>query len=219
MAHITVVTSTIGRPSLLKLAESLSVQGVRTVHLVLWDKKRLPDGVVPDDPRMAAHANADYSIFHYVVDHELALKPGERIDNHLRAVGVAMSTTERVAMIDDDCWVEPGWFLRALGSECDYCYCRRALWESETLRLGVDTYESLGHTNAFGYALIDMNTLVFRNMKAFLVTEICNNNNYVIDRHLATRLADFGGTRFFDVGINQISPDFLLEFHKAHIKQ
>jgi len=221
MTTITVVTSTIGRESLLRLSASLSVQGVKTVHIILWDTKRVTGGVTPHDIRLQQNVNDNYSIFHYFVEHEIRLKLNERVDNHLRAIGISMSTSDYITLIDDDCWVEPGWFRRAFESHGDYSLCQRFIWEDLKTRLGVDTYESIGHTNTFGYKLMDMNTIVFRSdMKGFLVSEILNNNNYTIDRHLAEKLSQgFQGTQFSVPFMNQVSPDFLLEFHKRHITE
>lgn len=221
---ITVITSTIGRMSLLKLSETLSKQNVKVLHLVFWDGKREKDGVKPDDERFEPFKNDNYNIFHYDIKHPVYLEPNARIDNHMRMMGISMSTTDYITLIDDDCWIEPNWFGTAIETlqknKVDYCYAQRYIWENEQLRLGFDNYESIGDRNQFGYYLMDMNTVVYRNcLKKFLLSVLLSYNNYTIDRCLAEGLLKMcKGTKIQGPYLNQISPDFLLGFHKRNIQ-
>ena len=87
-----------------------------------------------------------------------------------------------ITLIDDDCWIEPNWFNTAIETfhknKVDYCYAQRYIWENEQLRLGFDNYESIGDRNQFGYFLMDMNTVVYRNcLKKFLLSVLLSYNN------------------------------------------
>ena len=162
---ITVVTSTIGRPSLLKLVDSLSKQNISITHLLFWDKNKEENGIVPYDNKLDRYTNENYNIFHYDIKHPVSLQSKSRIDNYMRIVGVSMSTTEYITSIDDDCWVENNWFKNAIDvmqkDNLDYCYCRRYIWENDHNKLGFDNYESIGNINIFGYYLMDLNTIIY----------------------------------------------------------
>ena len=220
---ITVITSTIGRLSLLKLCKSLSNQNIKIIHLILWDKKRTDDGLVPNDMRFDMYINDNYNQYHYYIEHPFILEKDERIDNYLRSVGLSMTTTKYFTFIDDDCWLEDNWFNTAIEkmetNHLNYCFCRRNIWENETNKLGIDTYESIGKVNKFGYNLIDMNTLIYRsNIKILLLGLINRFNSYIIDRKISNYLLNKQTGECIDEGfINQICPSFLLDFHKENI--
>lgn len=219
---ITVITSTIGRMSLLKLSKTLSEQNVKVLHLIFWDNKRETNGLNPNDEHFESFKNDYYNIFHYIINHPVYLEPNARIDNHMRIMGLSMTTTDYITMIDDDCWIEPNWFKTAISNlkNSDYCYCQRYIWENEQKLLGFDNYESIGNVNKFGYHLMDMNTVVYcNNLKKFLISILLTYNNYLIDRVLAEGLLKmFKGVKIKNTYLNQISPTFLLEFHKQNIK-
>lgn len=225
MNSVTVITSTIGRLSLLKLAKTLSEQEVKVVHLVMWDKKKIEGGLLPNDERLNEFINDNYSIYHYDIKHPFNLTGEERVDNNLRAVGVSLSNTEYITLIDDDCWVEKNWFVE--GIECikknnlEYCYAQRYIWKDEEERLGYDNYESIGCNNKLGYDLIDMNTLLYHKcVKRLLISLIFKYNSYKVDRELCTYLSKTcDGKDIKKPFLNQISPDFLLKFHTSNIKK
>jgi len=220
MKSITVITPTIGRPCLMKLIESLLKQNVKIVHLMIWDKKREPDGFSPNDARFENFTGENYQCYHYVVEHPVIIN---RKDNYLRCVGLSMANTNFVTQIDDDCWLEEGWLSRAIDylneSSTNYIFCTRRLWENETQVLGIDTYESIGVENKFGYHLMETNSIVFRK---FLLNEIFSitylNNDYGHDRKIAEYLISHEqGLHDTNIGLNQIVPDFLLDAHKREL--
>ena len=218
MESITVITPTIGRHSLIKLIESLTKQNVNIVHLTLWDNKREINGYSPNDIRFHKFINENYKIYHYVIEHPIVI---DRKDNYLRAIGISMANTPYITQIDDDCWLEENWLSRAINNmitrDVNYCFCMRQLWENENIVLGIDNYESIGMKNKFDYHLIETNSLVFTINIADVIWSITTKNNkYGHDRIIGNYLVN-NINGIFDnafVGLNQIVPDFLLEFHK-----
>ena len=207
----------------MKLAQTLSRQNIKVTHLILWDQKREPGGVEPHDSRITDITNENYKAYHYVIRHPIKLEKSGRIDNHMRMMGLSMTTTDFFTFIDDDCWLEEGWCQTAIGKiqrdKLDYCYCQRYLWDSQNHKLGIDDYESIGEKNKFGYHLIDMNTIVYsKNLQLLIYVILSNHNHYEIDRKIAeTLLRKYQGVRLTQGFLNQISPDFLLAFHKQNI--
>jgi len=222
MDSITIITPTIGRPSLIKLIESLMNQNIKITHLLMWDKKREENGYNPYDSRFEKYEkeNENYHIYHYVIDHPVTIG---RKDNYLRCVGLTLSNTEYITQIDDDCWIEENWLSRAINNmitqKFTYCFCSRKLWKNEEEILGIDNYESIGVKNKFGYHLIETNSLVFHKDildKIFMITY--KYNDYGHDKLIGEYLVNnIDGMFDTTVGLNQIVPDFLLEFHKQSL--
>lgn len=221
MYDITVITPTLGRKSIIRLIESLQKQNVKILHLIMWDQKRCEDGLSPDDSIFQTFHSDTYTSFHYVISHPIYQI--SRIDNYLRYVGMMMSTTDYITQVDDDCWLEGGWLWNAIGEmkekEVDYIFCKRNVWEDEEKLLGTDDYESIGIQNRFGYHLMETNSITFSKR---IVLHICQmtylNNHYGHDRILAEYLIkNHKGIKSETIGLHQIVPDFLLEFHKYHL--
>lgn len=223
MYDITVITPTIGRPHLNRLVKSLQQQGVKIIHLVLWDKTRCENGLSPDDLTCQSD---NYLCQNYVIEHPVYNIP--RIDNYLRSIGIVMATTPYITQIDDDCWLEPDWLSRAIqlisnaraqGKPFNYAFCRRNLWENESTFIGIDTYESIGKLNKFGYCLMETNSIVFTKEIAHIIQQITHGNNYGHDRAIAKYLIEKERGVFDNKvsGLNQIVPDFLLEFHRKNV--
>jgi len=222
MFEITVITPTIGRFTLKRLVQSLVKQNVSVTHLIMWDKKRELNGYCPYDLMFSEFENENYKCFHYVIEHPVKIN---RKDNYLRTVGLMMSNTEFITQIDDDCWLEENWLNNAIYrmniKNLNYCFCSRQIWEDENIVLGVDTYESIGIINKFGYNLIETNSLVFRKN---ILDKICSitylNNDYGHDRELARYLVyNETGMHYKNIGLHQIVPDFTLEDHKRAIRE
>lgn len=220
---LTVITSTIGRESLFKLSESLSKQNVKIYHIILWDTKRENDGIEPYDKKISNLVNDNYEVYHYIINHPIFLEENERIDNHMRLIGLTMTTSKFFTFIDDDCWVEDKWCKTAIENiqhkNSNFCYCYRYIWDSDYNKIGLDNYESIGMKNNFGYHLIDMNTIIYNKSMKDLITAILSNyNQYEIDRIIAEIiLTKNSGVQLKEGFLNQISPDFLLDFHKKNI--
>jgi hypothetical protein len=220
--EITVITPTIGRRSIYKLASSLRNQNVKIIHIILWDSKRCNDNIEPYDKELELLTTPNYSIYHYVISHPIYNIL--RIDNYMRIVGLSMTTTEYVTQLGDDCWVEPDWLERGInyikkGNNIDYIFCRRYIWENENTKMGVDDYESIGKTNKFGYNLMENDSIIYTKRLILPVINVLNkNNHYYSDREITKELLkQYNGLSDTECGLNQISPDFLIQFHKTHI--
>ena len=146
-------------------------------------------------------------MFHYVINHPVTIN---RKDNYLRAIGLMMSNTEYISQIDDDCWLEEKWLYAAINkmieTNMNYCFCSRRLWINDTIQLGIDTYESIGITNKFGYNLIETNSLVFHKKLLNAISQITHQcNDYGHDRVIANYLISSNEPGFYYnnyVGLN-----------------
>lgn len=222
MYDITVITPTLGRRSILRLIESLKRQDVKVLHLIMWDKKRCEDSLLPDDSIFRNYHSDNYISYHYIHTHPIY--DIKRIDNYLRYNGIMMTTTNYITQIDDDCWLEDNWLYNAIKeikeNELDYIFCQRNLWKDEENKLGIDNYESIGIINKFGYQLMETNSIVFtKNISLHICNITYQYNQYGHDRYIAQYLIDkCKGIYYQSSGLNQIIPEFLLEFHKNNIK-
>ena len=225
MYQITVITPSIGRKSIYKLAQSLAQSSVniKILHLILWDSKRCEDGISPHDLQLEKLTNPNYTIHHYVITHPIYNI--ERKDNWLRVIGMMMSTTPYITHMGDDCWVEPNWFANGINNiesnpGTDYTFCRRNIWLNTEIKLGIDDYESIGIKNKFGYYLMENDSIIFTKKAALTVAQASyNSNGYYADREITKALIqNFNGVIHYECGLNQISPDFLVAFHKQNIK-
>lgn len=221
MFEITVITPTLGRRSILKLIESLQRQDVKILHLIMWDSKRVEDGLSPEDPIFKEYHSENYISYHYVIQHPVYHI--KRIDNFLRYNGIIMTTTDFITQIDDDCWLEENWFKRGIEdikkNEWEYTFCQRFLWKNEEEKMGLDTYESIGEKNQFGYHLMETNSILFSKTIALHIANITYQHNmYGHDRILAEYLiTHHKGGESEMIGLNQIVPDFLIGFHEHYI--
>jgi glycosyltransferase involved in cell wall biosynthesis len=223
MYEITVITPTIGRHSLLRLVQTLALQKIKVIHIILWDNFRCENALSPDDKTLLSFNNDNYIQYNYVIAHPVYNVC--RKDNFLRSVGIMMSGTPYITQIDDDCWIEPDWLLRAVSEikrlQLDYIFCIRCLWEDEHNILGLDDYESIGIKNKFGYNLMETNSIVFTTKVALPISNITKiNDQYGHDRILAEELTNmYKGKYDTCIGLHQIVPDFLIDFHRRNIEQ
>lgn len=219
---ITVITPTLGNPSLLKLKESLRAESVPYLHLVLWDNNRVANALKPEDIE-------DDRTFCYVMRHSYHQYPKQRNDIHLRALGVLMTNTPYVCFKDDDTWVENNHFRKVLGfmysRKLDYTHVLRNMWyfcrESNTYNLiGVDRFESTGEPNKWGYCLID-NSSIYLKLEAArdLARNFLDFEIYGDDRQTKNFLDSKGakGELYARVLVNHIAKPELIEFFKDNI--
>jgi hypothetical protein len=91
MYEITVITPTIGRHSLLRLVQTLALQKIKVIHIILWDNFRCENALSPDDKTLLSFNNDNYIQYNYVIAHPVYNVC--RKDNFLRSVGIMMSGT------------------------------------------------------------------------------------------------------------------------------
>lgn len=161
----TIVTPTVGRPSILKLKEHLRQETVPYVHLVMMDSKREADSLDPRDIE-------DERTFVYDIRHPLYPQPNARMDVYLRAIGIMMARTPYIRCCDDDVWPEPGHLTKVTEfmskNSLDFAWCLRRMYTREGEPIGIDGFEAIGIQNQFGYNLLD-NSSLFYNQRAALV--------------------------------------------------
>ncbi len=223
MYTISVITPTIGRKSIEKLIQSLQFQNVNIIHFILWDQKRINDGYNPNNFIFTKYHSPNYISYNYIFNHPVFNI--SRKDNYLRTIGIQLSTTDFITQIDDDCWLENNWLFNAIylikENNLNYCFCKRYLYENESKKIGIDDYESIGIKNKFGYHLMETNSIVFtKNIANDMINITIKNNEYGHDRHIAKYLIDnYKGVYYNNIGLHQIVPDFLLDFHNKNISK
>ena len=179
----TIVTPTIGRPSLLDLKKQLLKEKVPFVHFIMWDSKRCPDAL---DPKMLE----DSRTYCYEMKHPTYAKNNARLDVWLRAVGATMAKTPYIKFCDDDTWPEENHLEQVwrhmIEHNLDYTYCKRRMWTPSPKNeiIGIDDFEATGELNKFGYNLIDNSSLFVNQKAARIVSQVFMNNQIYGDDRL-----------------------------------
>lgn len=181
-SSFSIVTATVGRPSLMKTVETVGsamrIAGAEYEHILVWDDNR--ESLSPDS--FAGHPNIVNLVAHGTVIAATA-KMG---------LGWCAAKNGWCMSLDDDCWVvDPQAYAKisdALkGSNARWGFCRRVLYDKAGVRLGVDVYESIGNepqTTAYvGETFCDMNTMFIRRDVAMIVAPyMCFTGDYYADR-------------------------------------
>tara|TARA_B100001094_G_scaffold324240_1_gene376525 strand:+ start:3367 stop:4752 length:1386 start_codon:yes stop_codon:yes gene_type:complete len=179
----TIVTPTIGRPSLLELKDKLSKEKVPFVHFIMWDTKRCPDAL---DPKTLE----DSRTYCYEMKHPTYAKNNARLDVWLRALGAMMAKTPYIKFCDDDTWPEENHLEKVwrhmIKHNLDYTYCIRRMWTPSPRNeiIGIDNFEATGEINKFGYNLIDNSSLFVNQKAARVVSQVFMNNQIYGDDRL-----------------------------------
>lgn len=158
--ELTVITPTTGRPSLLKLIDSIAAQqpGARVQQVLLWDDYRdpaSPDPASLSSPnRLSLVLPAGFGKF------------GDAPGSALRAVGLLLARTPWVTFADDDVYWAPD-HVAALASAVSgvhWASTLRYVWSPAGGLLGVDRFESVGDdpSRQTPYEMCDNNCMVFR---------------------------------------------------------
>ena len=156
---ITVITPTTGKPSLLKLIDSIDRQTVpgQTYHLLLWDDYRDSDL----DP-FSLNGPTRFSI----VAPPGSGRNGQAPGSLLRSIGLMAARTPWVTFADDDVWWDLDYLetvLPAMG-DAQWITVLRKIYTAQGEYLGVDRFESVGDapTRRVPYEMCDNNTMLFR---------------------------------------------------------
>lgn len=169
----TIVTPTMGRPSILQLKEKLRSETMPYVHLVMMDSKRADDSLDPKDIE-------DERTFVYDIRHPLYPKPDARMDVYLRAIGIMMARTPYIRCCDDDVWPEPDHLSKVTkfmeDNKLDFTWCLRRMFTREGENLGIDGFEAIGIQNQFGYNLLDNSSLFYNQTAALILAQVFLKN-------------------------------------------
>ena len=169
----TIVTPTMGRPTILDLKERLKQETVPYVHLVMMDSKRAEDSLDPQDIE-------DERTFVYDIRHPLYPKPDARMDVYLRGIGILMARTPYIRCCDDDVWPEPDHLRKVTDfmekNKLDFTWCLRRMYTREREKIGIDGFEAIGITNQFGYNLLDNSSLFYNQKAAMILSQVFLTN-------------------------------------------
>jgi hypothetical protein len=214
---VTVITPTIGRPSLDALIESIEHQtmGQATMHLLLWDDFRDRGARLPE----SYNGPSRYSIVLPPGSGRNGAAPG----SPLRAIGLMAAHTPWVTFADDDVRWDSDHLehLNKALSGKRWASTLRTVWASSGERLGVDRFESVGDepTRCVPYEMLDNNCVVFERAlgvaSAWMYRETTQyNDDRLMYRFLKGQAGDRGRTD--RATIHQICPDPLISMFRSH---
>lgn len=123
----TLITPTIGKPSLMRLLFTLEMEDTPFQHFIMWDKKRFNrfnGGVGPNDCKGDRIYNYEFTHPHNT----------ERADVWLRALGVFMADSEFYGFFDEDTFPMRNHLKKIAdlfnsNNDVEYIYCKRIMWE------------------------------------------------------------------------------------------
>jgi len=211
----TIVTPTVGRPSVLKLKQQLRKETVPYVHLIMMDSKREADSL---DPREIE----DERTFVYDIRHPLYPQPNARMDVYLRAVGILMARTPYIRCCDDDVWPEPGHLTKVTEfmskNSLDFTWCLRRMYTREGEKIGIDGFEAIGIENQFGYNLLDNSSLFYNQQAALVLAQVFLQNPIYGDDRLTWEPLhkNCRGDFIPEILTNHMTQPHLTEFFKKY---
>ena len=232
----TIITPTVGTPSLLRLKKALSYENVPFIHLILWDKNRIKNALNPIDLE-------DDRTFCYEFTHPYHEFPNQRNDVWLRGVGITLVNTPFVTFFDDDTWPDRGHldniYKHMINNKLEYTFCKRRMWEFDeqhknnnlngitdnygdlfnNLKLiGTDNFESIGVESKMGYRLVDNSSLYMRLDTAREISSVFLKNQYYgDDRETPKHLDKFKGGIYNNVLVNHVAKPKLVNFFRNNI--
>ena len=166
---VSIITSTIGEPSLAKLLESIYAQDVDFEHIVLWDEKWAGDDpemrdkgcVNPLDVRDDCRWERSYNI-----EIPGTMVQGPACGSALRSIGLMAARGDYVTFADSDVWWDKDHLknMLALIENKNWCYCRRKVYNANNDLLGQDNFESVGNSpeRLVPYEMVDNNCMMFK---------------------------------------------------------
>ena len=213
---VTIITPSIGRPSLWRLIQSLDEQPVPFCHIMLFDDFRDEQALAPERYCVAPPHGKRY---HITIPGNFVKKP--TAGAALRAIGIIAADTPWVAFQDDDCWIERDHFVALLGAVegKNWGFSRRRVWHPDGTLIGYDDFESIGVGNKLGYDLVDGNTYLMRRENAVaMAPRYRETRSYNDDRLALEFLTQHGGEpgQSNIHSVNQVCPDKLVGMFQAY---
>lgn len=238
---ITIITPTLGNPTLIRLKKSLQYESIPYIHLILWDKNRCNNYINPKSLE-------DKNTFCYEFIHPYHNYPGQRNDVWLRGVGISLTNTPYVTFFDDDTWPDRGHLTKIMNmfrkKKVNYINCYRRMWEDTNLNnnkyllnkdndtinnldlhknlklIGTDDFEATGEPNKFGYTLFDNSSIYLKLEVARKIMNVFLNNQIYGDDRLTSSIFDEEkGFCLKEVLVNHVAKPSLLHFFKNNISQ
>lgn len=222
----TLITPTVGNPSLINLKKSLQYESIPFIHLILWDTTRVKNGLSPKDYRLQ-----DERTFHYEFTHPYHRFPDQRNDVWLRAVGANLANTPFIGFFDDDTWADRDhlkdvykFMTSPKNKKIDYTFAWRRMWEdvnnSGKLKLiGDDKFESIGEPTKFGYRLIDNSSIYLKTNAAWALSQMFMSFQKYGDDRLTYDFMEkngFNGKCMSQTLINHIAKQHLVPYFKEN---
>jgi len=226
----TIITPTVGTPSIWRLKKALQYESIPFIHLILWDNARDKNAVNPKELE-------DERTFCYEFKHPYHRFPKQRNDVWLRAVGITLTNTPYVTFFDDDTWPDRNHLEHIINymsqNKLDYTYCKRRMWSKVGSKsnsnlelpnnnlelLGVDDFEAIGEMTKMGYRLIDNSSLYMRIDTARKVETVFLANQVYGDDRITPDFLDNNakGDRMHRVFVNHVAKDHLVPFFRQGV--
>jgi hypothetical protein len=214
---LTIITPTTGRPSLLRLIESVQSQdaGVARMHLLLWDDKREPGGATPEQLEASDRTSL-------VLPNGFG-RFGDAPGSALRSIGLMLATTPWVTFADDDVWWDRSHLSAMLeaANGRNWASTLRRVWAPAGEMIGVDRFESVGDDSGrrVPHEMCDNNCMMF--MRPFGVAAAPlyrETRQYNDDRLMYAFLKQHAGPRGRTgvPTINQVCPERLVAGFRAN---
>jgi Glycosyl transferase family 2 len=214
---LTVITPTTGKPSLIRLIESINKQTIasRVFHFLLWDDVRDAAAQQPDaydSPQCRALVlPAGFG------------RNGAAPGSPLRAVGLMAAQSPWVTFADDDVSWDPDHAeaLLAAGEGHNWVSTMRRIWSPNQEYLGVDRFESVGDDpgRRVPYEMCDNNVMAFRRELGSAAAPLYRETKaYNDDRLMYAFLKQHGGPRGRTTRptVNHTCPARLVEFFQLN---
>jgi hypothetical protein len=213
---ITIITPSVGRPSLRRLMKSLDEQPVPFCHIILFDGFRVEGAEDPSAYCVAPSHGIRYTI---TIPGNFVKPP--TAGAALRSIGIMAADTPWVAFQDDDCWIENNHYTALLAAVegKHWGFSRRKVWHPNGTLIGKDDFESIGVGNKLGYDLVDGNTyLIRREYATAMAVQYRETKSYNDDRLALAFLTQHGGPPGTSNAhtVNQVCPDKLIGMFEAH---
>lgn len=206
---VTIITPTTGKPSLLKLIDSIKKQNIFVHHFLLWDNKK-------EGPFINSHKISNYICDSINVSANVV--SGRAFGSALRAIGLMAAQTDYVTFADDDVFWDQNHLRLMLSAleDKNWVFCKRKIFHKDEY-LGIDNFESVGEEAKTPYKMVDNNCMMFkRRLGTSAAVLYRETQDYNDDRLMYNFLKMHAGipAKTNSASINQICPNHLIDFFK-----
>lgn len=211
--ELTIITPTTGKPSLIRLIESIkkNKKNNHIHHLLIWDKYR-------DGPFIESKEEDNYILDSISFSKNIVKKssPG----SSLRAIGLMAAQTDFVTFADDDVFWDENHLssMFAMIQNKNWGYCRRKIFFNNEF-LGIDEFESVGAKAKTPYKMVDNNCMIFKRIygsnAAIYYRETQKYNDDRLMYNFLMKNAGTPGETLLPT-INQSCPARLVEFFRKN---
>jgi hypothetical protein len=224
MNTLTVITPTIGKPSLHNLIQSIKEQNkldIQIQHIILWDAK-IDKSFTKNPYNLTKEKQDNYYVD--VIKFDKSHVQGQAFGSSLRAVGLMGALSEWVTFADDDIMWEEN-HLESVAERIEdkqWGYVKRRIWtlnDDNYEYIGVDDFESVGEKAKTPYKMVDNNCMFFKRRLGTSASVLYRETKeYNDDRLMYQFLKEYGGEPFETniPTVNQVCPEKLIDFFKQN---